>query len=491
MRTQGLNHLLFFNCGEPFLKDVMGKVQEKASAGLKISLLAKEATSVSAPGIDVIPIEKLYREESVPQAFPGIEPVALDSNILSDFLECKEYCLRTIDRVHILQRSVREHSAYYHALLSWWLGYFETHTEIDGLFFDAAPHFPWDLVPFFVAKHKGIQTRILRRTLIESSVILERDFRADGEDSIHFPGEETFLSQVQIGDMLKESFWIQSSKSVNRKSRQSRFSCRGLAFLASFPWLIKFYFQHRQNYKISYMGLNGVQCLRLMVRQKLRVLSLQQWLNAQCREPDFDTPSIYFALHFQPERSTDPEAGDYTFQYLAIRLLAQNLPAGWKILVKEHPRQVNSHGDIKYTHYRAVEDYVRIAAIPGVSFVHPTYDSDTLIDACRLTATCTGSTVWEGMLRGKPGVNFGRCWHARCESSPLIRSTEDCRRALETLQGKSKEQVHVDIENFIEGFRPALISSVNYQGAAQASPEPRERLVSNLAGAIMRSFYVA
>ena len=48
--------------------------------------------------------------------------------------------------------------------------------------------------------------------------------------------------------------------------------------------------------------------------------------------------SIYVPLHFQPERSTCPDGGNYTNQILFIKKIREktDLP----ILVKEHPTQI-------------------------------------------------------------------------------------------------------------------------------------------------------
>ena len=192
-------------------------------------------------------------------------------------------------------------------------------------------------------------------------------------------------------------------------------------------------------------------------------------------------------MHFQPERTTDPEAGVFSYQYLAIKLLADVLPAGWKIYVKEHPRQVNSHPDVRYMHYRSVDDYEQISELPNVVMISPSFDSQVLIKSCTMTAACTGSTVWEGMLQGKPGINFGRVWHGACRSSLLVKSVEDTVAAYRILSEKMPDEVRKDITVFLEEFRSAMIVSVNYEGAAIGSELPRNILVSHLAEAILKS----
>ena len=48
---------------------------------------------------------------------------------------------------------------------------------------------------------------------------------------------------------------------------------------------------------------------------------------------------VYFALHFEPERTTNPDGGFFHDQFLAIIHLRKILPEDVNIFVKEHPSQ--------------------------------------------------------------------------------------------------------------------------------------------------------
>ena len=66
---------------------------------------------------------------------------------------------------------------------------------------------------------------------------------------------------------------------------------------------------------------------------------------------------IYFPLHFQPERSTDPEASKYSDQFSSIEILSKFIPNEWEIWVKEHPRQIPlEYPNIRRYHYRTKHD---------------------------------------------------------------------------------------------------------------------------------------
>lgn len=483
----GTLHLFFSGFDASFLFDVATNIKEFSSSSLEISALSNGQFSLLGQEVHLIDEEALYRAETVARAFSSTPQALIDNNVLEDFHICKDYFLRTVDRVFITPRSIRYLDNYYFELLSFFIGYFKTFSNIDAVIFDASPHFPWDIVLFFVAKYFNIQTRILRRTLIENRVVLDDDFRMLSRGFARFDHNEVFLGQYDDINSIKESFWMRQSKLVNSRLDESRFTFKFLAFLVSFPWLLLFIIRNHKNYRNGYTRLSWISYFLKMVKQKIRVLYLKEWLRKNCIQPDLTEKYVYFAMHFQPERTTDPEAGIFTNQYLAIKLLSETLPDGWKIYVKEHPRQVNSHPDVRYTHFRTVKDYEKIQSLPGTHLVHPTFNSHHLIESCRMTASCTGSTVWEGMVMGKPGLNFGRVWHVECESSLLISNEFDARRAFDILSKKSENDVCEDVSAFLEKFIDSMIVSVNFEGAARASQIPRKILVSNLAQAIVKS----
>lgn len=480
-------HIVFNCCDEPFLFAVVRKLKESAQPLVRISAFSSGLFRELGNDVDVVDTKLLYRKETVYKAFPGIRPVPLDTSLLYTFRECREIFQRTLDRVFIVPRSVREHDVYFYELLSWVLGFFCKKEKIDCVFFDASPHFPWDIVIFFVAKFLSIEIRILRRTLIENRVVLDMDFRAHQGSFIQYSEGHPFQCEQDDGQPSRESFWIRQSKKVNSSLNDSRLSSKAMAFLTSFPWQLFFLITHYRNYGSGYMQMGFGRYLIKMSQQKWRVLILKEWLKKNCISPDLSQPFVYFALHFQPERTTDPEAGVFSHQMLAIRLLSETVPKGWSIFVKEHPRQVNSHPDVRYSHFRTVSDYKDIQSLPNVWMIYPDFDSDLLIDNCRFTASCTGSTVWEGMMKGKPGVNFGRVWHGACDSSPLIQSIDDARQAIDTLSRKSEVDVRNDVSSFLAMFRRSMIISSNYEQAARASAIPYEILVLNLADAILES----
>jgi len=116
----------------------------------------------------------------------------------------------------------------------------------------------------------------------------------------------------------------------------------------------------------------------------------------------YDTPYIYVPLHLQPEMTTSALGGIYRDQLLMIEHLQQLLPDGWKILVKENPKQGPFARGAMFFH--------RLNRLEHVSMVPSDTDTKQLIKNSKLIATVTGTAAWEAIQMGIPAITFGHAW---------------------------------------------------------------------------------
>lgn len=112
---------------------------------------------------------------------------------------------------------------------------------------------------------------------------------------------------------------------------------------------------------------------------------------------------VYVPLQLQPEMTTSALGGPYRDQALAIERLAQILPDGVRILVKENPKQRG--------YMRGPLFFHRLARIPAVTFLPSWADTRALTDNARAVATITGTAGWEAIRSGKPALVFGAAWY--------------------------------------------------------------------------------
>ncbi|MGH9729329.1 MAG: hypothetical protein ACRD4V_12165 [Candidatus Acidiferrales bacterium] len=108
--------------------------------------------------------------------------------------------------------------------------------------------------------------------------------------------------------------------------------------------------------------------------------------------------TVYFPLHVQPEFTTDVRAPFFTNQVALIENISKSVPAGYRVVVKEHP---GMKGERKLGYYRDIEK------IQNVQLLSPAVDSHEVIRRSEAVLTITGSSAWEGILYEKPVIAFG------------------------------------------------------------------------------------
>ncbi len=124
----------------------------------------------------------------------------------------------------------------------------------------------------------------------------------------------------------------------------------------------------------------------------------------------YDLPKgdyIYYPLHVDPEASTMVITPFCTDQMVVIEAIAKNMPAGMKLVVKEH---------IPCAGKRPQGFYKRLSQIPGVSLVTPLMDSFTLTKNAKLITTITGTVGMEAIMLKKPLLSFGQVGYLAVEN---------------------------------------------------------------------------
>ena len=158
---------------------------------------------------------------------------------------------------------------------------------------------------------------------------------------------------------------------------------------------------------------------------------------------DIHKKYIYVPLQFQPERTSTPEGGRYSNQHLMIKVIANNIPDDWQIVVKENPSQLlknKMHGERgRYAYFYedllAISSQVRIVPLATNQF--------ELIDQSEAIATLTGTTGFEALFRGKPTLCFGHAWYNGCEGVFSVSNHVECKSAIE----KISQGVTIQTEN--------------------------------------------
>lgn len=117
-----------------------------------------------------------------------------------------------------------------------------------------------------------------------------------------------------------------------------------------------------------------------------------------------DREYIYFPLHVDPEASTMVLADMFTDQMAVIESIAKTMPAGMRLIVKEH---------IPCLGHRPKGFYKRVANMPDVRLVNPFMNNFEIMNNAKLVCTITGTAGWESFIFGKAPLVIGNVYYLK------------------------------------------------------------------------------
>ena len=117
-----------------------------------------------------------------------------------------------------------------------------------------------------------------------------------------------------------------------------------------------------------------------------------------------EDPFVFLPLHYQPEAALLGASPGYLDQLALVRLLSASLPAGYRLVVKDHPVTGGTHGPAFYRSMKKLGNVVLMDE--GVSGRVITRAAN-----CALVASIGGTVGLEAMLSGKPVLLFGRTYY--------------------------------------------------------------------------------
>lgn len=170
-----------------------------------------------------------------------------------------------------------------------------------------------------------------------------------------------------------------------------------------------------------------------------RTIKLNKFYDSLAEYPAEGERYIYFPLHYQPEASSNPLGGGiYTDQILLVNLLAQSIPADMKIYVKNHPEQLAP--------LRSKAYYLDLKASEKVKLIKLEYSTFDLMKNAFAVASITGTACWECQFFNIPAILFGYSHKNLAPLSYPVRTFEECKAAIESIQNHSKKATLKDLK---------------------------------------------
>lgn len=132
---------------------------------------------------------------------------------------------------------------------------------------------------------------------------------------------------------------------------------------------------------------------------------------------NYEEKYVYFPLHYQPERTTLPEGGDYNNQLIAIKKVREVFGKEIKIYVKEHPATFYRRQGF---YFRSERFYENIVSDHNTNLIAISEKSKSLIDYAFCTVSVNGTSVLEAYLRSKKSYFLGYPWFRNLTHLRLI-----------------------------------------------------------------------
>lgn len=306
---------------------------------------------------------------------------------------CHEITLSDTELIkflHMFSREKRSRGIDFHEQVNIAKNYFRfflwilKKNKVDHVLFSTIPLIGHDYLCYLAAKKLGARVTMCYQSLFPNRFLYAKTLEDFGLfDEIQ---ELPTLPPVVKWGYEKDLFYMKGNIRASRNSNS-------LVNLAKETW------RHGIRTSSKPMRYSGVIENFTQSRDFGKYYSL---LAKSAEEIDVDINYVYFPLHLQPELTTTGLGGDYSDQLDAIERLAEILPDGWRIYVKENPKQGHEQ--------RGREFYRRLISIDGVDYIAKNVDTYWLMKNCCFVATITGTAGWESITGGKPCLVFGLAW---------------------------------------------------------------------------------
>lgn len=397
----------------------------------------------------------------------------LDAPLIDAMRECEATFLFMLERYAVRgDIPLAERKRQYLKHLQYW-NYMLDKEKIGLYLLNHIPHQCFDYVMYELCRHKGIPTYNLERSYIVDGVFMIRDFKRSAEQLIpaleHLrkeyadPSKEIPLSEsyetfykAQTTNAKYEWLTLAPAKDLRKRNLIARWGKKLLDLLRNKP------LQFVKTIVSPYVW-----------SRKMAQYRATRYYESLTKEPDLSVPYIYAPLHMQPEASTCPMAGAYASQELMIQLIAAHAPPEVRIYVKEHPMQTEL--------CRSEEFYRSMSSISSVTFIPRDSDTYALSQHAMAVAIPTGTAGFEALFRQTPVLMFGQRFFRYAPGVHLIRTAEDCKRAMKEIFEEKKRPSLRDLRLFLRAVEDC---TVPYEGGpekpGQASRLERARVVGEM-----------
>lgn len=340
-----------------------------------------------------------------------------------EYLRAKDCCLKMLDRLdHFGMLSRLDREMYTKKIAIWALKKIYE-SRPDALIMAESPHSHAQYMIFEIFRYLGIPIArfnswtiaplLFLQDMNSGRVIKKEELSSDIESPVR---QEILRYIATIKKLTKDERYEPSYVASQR--RNSGWLMRKLKGLSKESlWLLLRDLKINWKMRITgeYYPINpyGINLIYRAIIKKRRRNNLEKALRKYSDpKPDLEGRFVYFPLHYEPERTSNPDGGVFHDQIIAIVALRRILSPDIRIIVKEHPSQTyyGTRGILG----RSPLFYKTINSINGVCLAASEVSSISLINRSVFTATITGTSAIESAILGKKSLVFGDTWFIGC-----------------------------------------------------------------------------
>jgi len=346
----------------------------------------------------------------------------IDFFLSDNYLRAKDRCLKMMDRLDMYGTFSRlDREVIFNKLTMWALKKI-THAQPKAMVVSETPHSHTYYLIYEICLYLDLEivkfntwptTPLLFLQDMKTGERFQKEITIDNDISQAI--EKEVLSYVKSlnGREIKEDYELSY---METQRLQLKWKYKVINFVKSglLALIKEYWFQMRMYFSQYYYPINPYK-IGVFGRSKIKRLRRKNLLGALKETQDIinmRNKYIYFALHYEPERTTNPDGGEFHDQMLAISRLRSLVPSDVGIIVKEHPSQFYMAD--RGARGRSPLFYDCLKNMDGVQLAPMHENSLKLIKNSIFVSTITGSVAFESAIMGKQSLIFGDTWFNGC-----------------------------------------------------------------------------
>jgi hypothetical protein len=361
--------------------------------------------------------------------------------------------LMSADRVFVRPQPIRE-------LLSYvaWLEVFATQRlallpSNLQLVFLRNPHYPYELTFSSVAARFGHQLYTLDNVM-GKRIALSTVSQSNWAQPKWIEGSHASTSHLTIDELVdSDQHKYVRSHNMKKPYRAALADVGGIFLWLLLPSVLGNRLRHRLNRKNQVIFSRPSLFFRLLEvmveRRRIRRLLSR----VEVRAPRTH-PYVLIPLHYQPERSTDPEAGSFSHQVRFVQRVREILNdsgrSHWALLLREHPLQLRDViPGLGVANFRSRAFYRGLLSVPGTEFISSAADEmESLVQNSSLVATINGDAALEALRMGVPALTGRSMWFSACDAVEDVESATR-RKNIDALLSRSPEEIQSLLDDYL------------------------------------------